>query len=284
MSNHTPPGQGYMQEIAAIRLNLTDAAAELSKLTTYSTSPVAIIRAGAAGQIPIYWFNDLHLRTYIADLTDSEQRGLSATYSDGPQQMTNTSLRELAVADSLAVFEFEFTEQDFELLEKIKGKAVDDDGNLLGYRHPDTKDGTVTITRDQLFVYGHDLKAYAATLRSAELSAYLPAPKAVAADQVQVTTSSEPNTKQVMQNFAVCKPDRTPGYRHELVKTLNSQLAAGALHPPGAHQILDVWGKKPPTGFTIDRDEFTYITNTGKPKKVSLRSLQRAISGLYRSQ
>lgn len=162
--NSNPMSKGFVWPPQANKLNLTDAAAKLSKLTTDSTSPVAIIRAGAAGKIPVYWFNDSHRGTYIADLTDSKQRDLIGTYSDGPQQMTHTSLRELAMSESLAVFEFEFTEDDFVLLEKIKGKAVDDDGNLLGYRHPTTTDGTVTITRDQLFVYVHDLTAYAATL------------------------------------------------------------------------------------------------------------------------
>ena len=138
MSNHTPTIQGYMPE-PVIKWNLTEAAAELSKMTTYSTSPVSIIRAGAARMIPVHWFNDSHQGTYIADFTDSEQRNLRGTYSDGPQQMSHTSLRELAMAESLAVFEFEFTEDDFTLLEKIKGKAVDDDGNLLGYRHPATQ-------------------------------------------------------------------------------------------------------------------------------------------------
>lgn len=148
-------------------LNLTRAARLLASLTgdPSATDDVhAIIRAGAAGKTPVYWFNDLHRATYIADFTDSKQRNLRATHSDGPQQMTRTSLRELAISESVAVFDFELTDQDFALLEKIKGKAVDDDGNLLGYRHPDTTDGTVTITRDQLFVYAHDLKAYAATL------------------------------------------------------------------------------------------------------------------------
>ena len=191
--NSNPTSKGFVWPPQAIQLNLTDAAAKLSKLTTDSTSPVAIIRAGAAGKIPVYWFNDSHRGTYIADLTDSKQRDLIGTYSDGPQQMTHPSLRELAMSESLAVFEFEFTEDDFALLEKINGKAVDDDGNLLGYRHPTTTDGTVTITRDHLFVYAHDLTAYAATLAPDAVvvgPAHAPAPanqvkKAVPISKVQ---------------------------------------------------------------------------------------------------
>ena len=160
MAIQVPPVQGYLQELHSIKLNLTDAADKLSKLTTDRTSPVSLIRAGAAGKIPVYWFNDLKRTTYISDFTGD----LSGTDYDGPLQLTHTSLRELAVADTVGVFEFQFTEQDFALLEKIKGTAVDDDGNLLGHRHPASKDGTVTASRDQLFVYAHDLNAYAAEL------------------------------------------------------------------------------------------------------------------------
>ncbi len=165
--NSNPTSKGFVWPPQAIKLNLTDAAAKLSKLTTDSTSPVSIIRAGAEGKIPVHWFNDLKRTTYISDFTGD----LSGTDYDGPLQLTHTSLRELAVAESITVMDFQFTDQDFALLEKIKGTAVDDDGNLLGYRHPATKDGTVTVSRDQLFVYGHDLNAYAADLAPVTVSA-----------------------------------------------------------------------------------------------------------------
>lgn len=171
-----PQSKGFVWPQQVIKLNLTDAAAKLSKLTTVSTSQVSIIRAGADNKIPVYWFNDLHRATYIADFTCSPPRDLRDTYSGGPQQLTHQSLRELSIADSIAVFDFQFTDKDFTLLEKIKSKAVGDDGNLLGYRHPATKDGTVTVTRDQLFVYGHDLKAYAATLMPDKVVDTQPAP------------------------------------------------------------------------------------------------------------
>ena len=158
-----------------LKRNLLTAAQLLASLTNrphIKDDELGIIRIGADNRIPIYWFNDLRTSTYISDFTGD----LRATYENGPRQLTHTSLSELAGTDSLAVFEFQFTEQDFTLLAKIKGKAVDDDGNLLGYRHPATKDGTVTVTRDQLFVYEHDLMAYAATMTSVKESAEVPPP------------------------------------------------------------------------------------------------------------
>lgn len=156
-----PQSNGFVWPPQSIKFNLTDAAAKLSKQTGDSTSQVSIIRAGAAGKIPVHWFNDLHRDTYISDFKDD----LRGTRSDGPQRMTPVSLRELALADSVTVIDFAFTDADFDLLKKIKGRAVDDDGFLLGYRHlADHNGGTATITREELFVYGHDLKAYAATL------------------------------------------------------------------------------------------------------------------------
>lgn len=183
-----PTSKGFVWPPQAIQLNLTDAAAKLSKLTTDSTSPVSIIRAGAAGKFPVHWFNDLHRPTYISDFSGD----LRGTDSDGPQQLTRTSLGELAVAESITVMEFAFTDQDFALLEKIKGKAVDDDGNLLGYRHPVTNDGTVTVSRDQLFVYGYDLNAYAAMLAPVTVAAMVP-PAIVAA--VDTVKSGSPSAK-----------------------------------------------------------------------------------------
>jgi hypothetical protein len=228
-ANSNPTSKGFVWPPQATRLNITEAAAELSKMTTYSTSPVSIIRAGAAGKIPVYWFNDLHQGTYIADLTDSKQRDLIGTYSDGPQQMTHTSLRELAMAESLAVFDFEFTEDDYTLLEKIKGKAVDDDGNLLGYRRSANPEGTVTITRDQLFVYAHDLKAYAATLSPDAVvaaPAHAPAPvnqekKAVPRSKVQDDAIISELKKQGYDPLALPKnPPGKPGIPAKLKTSL----------------------------------------------------------------
>lgn len=147
------------------KLDLFSAAKLLAELTQHQAmTAVGIIRAGAENAFPIYWFNDLRTGTYIADFSDAKVRGLCESYSDGPQRMTYRSLRELAVGESITVLDFQCTDADFVLLEKIKGRATDDDGNLLGYRHPDTTDCTATVTRDQLFVYAHDLKAYADTL------------------------------------------------------------------------------------------------------------------------
>jgi hypothetical protein len=200
-----PQSKGFVWPPQVIKLNLTDAAAKLSKITTDSTSPVSIVRAGAAGKIPVHWFNDLHSTTYIADFTCSPQRDLRGTDSDGPQQLTRTSLGELAVAESIMVMEFEFTDQDFAVLEKIKGKAVDDDGNLLGYRHLATKDGTVTISRDQLFVYEHDLKAYADTLAPATVAVVNPQTAHQPPVGVQVQAPA-PKTQGVVVHLSNHKP------------------------------------------------------------------------------
>ena len=232
-------------------LNLTRAARLLATLTDDPSAMddvQAIMRAGAAGKIPVYWFNDLHQATYIADFTDSEHRNLRATYSVGPQQMTRTSLRELAISESLAVFDFELTDQDFALLEKIKGKAVDDDGNLLGYRHPDTTDGTVTITREQLFVYAHDLKAYAATLAPDAVLA----PKAVVSDQVQPAT------------WHLHEPIRNDGLAEPLYIKLKEYRDAGRKIPT-PRQILSDWSASPPPEITaVTKTSLKYIpTGTG---------------------
>jgi len=131
--------------------------AELTKDPSAKNDVIGIIMAGYKNELPIHWFNDLKISTYISDFTGD----LRATHNDGPQRLTHTSLRELAVAESITVIDFQFTDQDFDLLQKIKGTATDDDGNLLGYRHPTTTNGTVTVSRDHLFVYSDELKAYA---------------------------------------------------------------------------------------------------------------------------
>jgi len=180
--NSNPTSKGFVWPPQSTKLNLTDAAAKLSKLTTDSTSPVSIIRAGAENKIPVYWFNDLKISTYISDFTGD----LLGTCTYGPQRLNHTSLPELAVAESVTIMDFQFTDRDFDLMEEINKKAVDDDGYLNCYRHAATKDGTVTVSRDQLFVYAHDLQAYAATLASVTVAAAPgQVPKPATANQVQ---------------------------------------------------------------------------------------------------
>ncbi len=233
MAIQAPPVQGDLQELHSIKLNLTDAAAKLSKLTTDSTSPVSITRAGAEGKIPVHWFNDLKRTTYISDFTGD----LSGTDYDGPLQLTHTSLRELAVADTVAVFEFQFTDQDFALLEKIKGTAVDDDGNLLGHRHPATKDGTVNVSRDQLFVYGHDLTAYAAALAPAKAAndkvALKPVPRSVSQDALVIAELKE-------QGFdPLALPKHSPGKPGVPAKIRNALISKKAIQ--SVHVFEHAW-------------------------------------------
>lgn len=178
--NSNPTSKGFVWPPQSTKLNLTDAAAKLSKLTTDSTSPVSIIRAGAENKIPVYWFNDLKISTCFSNL----KCDLPHTYSFGPAQLTHISLGGLAIAESISVMDFQLTEQDYDLLEKMQGEKIDGDGNLLVFRHPATKDGTVTVSRDQLFVYAHDLQAYAATLVPATTDP-VKTPKAIQSSKVQ---------------------------------------------------------------------------------------------------
>lgn len=145
------------------KLNLTQAAellAETTKMPRLKGDIPGIIRAGAAGKIPVYWFNDLQVSTCISNFTHD----LPLTYQTGPAQITHTGLRQMVVAESTTVIDFQFTDKDYALVDEMQGEAIDKDGNLLVYRHPATNDGTVTITRDQLFVFESDMQAYAATL------------------------------------------------------------------------------------------------------------------------
>lgn len=145
------------------QLNLKQAAellAETSQTPRLKGDILGIIRAGAAGKIPVYWFNDLKISTCISNF----KHDLPYTYSSGPTQLTHTSLREMVVAESTRVIDFQFTDQDYTLLEEMRGEAIDKDGNHLVYRHPATNDGIVTLSRDQLFVFKSDLQAYATSL------------------------------------------------------------------------------------------------------------------------
>lgn len=145
------------------KLNLGHAADLLAELTRNSRikgDTQGIIRAGAKGEFPVYWFNDLKISTWISNF----KHNLPRTETCGPVQLTRISLRELAAAESTGVMDFELSDQDFDLVGKMKGRAVDDEGNLFVFRHPATTDGLVTITRDQLFIHESDMRAYAATL------------------------------------------------------------------------------------------------------------------------
>lgn len=181
-----PTSKGFLWPPQAIKLNLDEAAAKLSKLTTDSTSPVSIIRAGAAGKIPVHWFNDLKISTKISNFKGD----LPYTEICGPVQLEPLSLRALAVSQSTEVMDFKLSDQDFDLLGNMKGSIIDKDDNLLVYRHPATKDGTVNISRDQLFVYGHDLQAYAATLAPATVAVSMPTAKAADVGKEQTQSAS----------------------------------------------------------------------------------------------
>lgn len=144
------------------KLNLTTAAALLAELKNkphQKDDILGIIRAGAAGQIPVYWYNDLGIRTGISNFTYD----LPHTDSCGPVRLTRGSLRELATSESISVMDFQFTDQDHNLMEKMQGRYIDKDGNLLVFRHPATTDGTVTVRRDQLFVFERELRALVKT-------------------------------------------------------------------------------------------------------------------------
>ena len=165
-------------------LNLSRAAYLLADFTgdpSATDDTQAIIEAGAQGEIPIYWRNAAQVWTRLSDFkgdlkgTDSAARHM---------QLEPSTVAQLETAPDTTVLSFALTDQDYDTLTKLFGNFIDDDGYLLGYRHA-IGDEVVTITRDQLRVHTDDLKAYAATLRSAELSADLPAPKAVVVDQVQ---------------------------------------------------------------------------------------------------
>lgn len=250
------------------KLNLDEAAAKLSKLTTDSISPVSIIRAGAAGKLPVHWFNDLHRTTYISDFTGD----LSGTDSDGPLQLTRTSLGELAVADSVTVFDFALTDKDFALLEEIKVrkpklKTVDDDENLLVHRHPATKDGIVNISRDQLFVYEGDLQKYAATLTTDPA----PDPKPPATGVGQGPSTPETPAARVVHEVAASGDewkDKARARAREIIK----QRKAQDLYPDQL-AIADEIAKefrtdgivgadgKPLTGSTIKRHALKGISS-----------------------
>jgi len=272
------------------KLSLTQATellAELKNKPRIKNDNLGIIRAGVAGKIPVYWFNDLQISTRISNFKGD----LPTTYWDGPEkikkikflndpnQLTSTSLRELTASDSTIVMDFELTDHDFDMVAKMQGSIVDQDGNLNVYRHPATNSGTVTISRDQLFVFESDLKAYAKTLSPPAKGVTQTA--ATESQQTEPPESASGNTgKAAVKTAWSLKPlpKKLPGYRKPLYDTLKLMHQNG--ESPNAQGVLDVWRKDKPGGIIdVMNDSFEYATLTGS-RTANLETLSRAIQRL----
>jgi len=108
-----------------------------------------------------------------------------------------------------------------------------------------------------------------------------PAPKAAVVDQVQAGAPNSADAPPHPTTWSLIKPKKFPGYRNDLFKFLSTEHQSDA-DLPKASRVLETWKIRPPAGFTVGRDEFTYTLDTGKPKNVSLKNLARAIDGLVK--
>jgi hypothetical protein len=82
-------------------------------------------------------------------------------------------------------------------------------------------------------------------------------------------------------SWALCSPQRFPGYRKQLFDFIKAAHSAGQPEPPKARDVMDAWAKVLPRGILeVLHEGIKYEDAEGGIRTATVKSIQEAIKGL----